>query len=103
MFTENLITLKDGQKIRFGSVTLSDFGAELTKSHLFAADEKVFCRWSELVIGNGPGTFYVAKRDEKKVSESFSYQDEDNIHILEAMMRAFWKRGGSRLSKLLET
>jgi hypothetical protein len=63
----------------------------------------VFCRWSELVIGNGPGTFYVAKRDEKKVSESFSYQDEDNIHILEAMMRAFWKRGGSRLSKLLET
>jgi hypothetical protein len=103
LFTENLITLKDGQKIRFGSVTLSDFGAELTKSHLFAADEKVFCRWSELVIGNGPGTFYVAKRDEKKVSESFSYQDEDNIHILEAMMRAFWKRGGSRLSKLLET
>ena len=102
LFTEYLDTLKDGQKLRFGSVTLSDFGIELTRGHLFSADEKVFCRWSELVIGNGPGTFYVAKGDEKKVSESFSYQDEDNVHILEAIMRAFWKRGGSRLSVLLD-
>ena len=103
MFTEYLITLKEGQKLKFGSITVNDFGVELIRSKLFSADEKVFCRWGELVIGNGPGTFYVAKSDERKVNESFSYQDEDNIHILEAIVRAFWKHGGSRLSELLDS
>ena len=61
-----------------------------------------FCTWNELVIWNGGGSFCIGKKGDKKLTEGFSYQDQNNIHILEAAIRAFWKRGGHKLSSLLE-
>ncbi|WJW74702.1 hypothetical protein QVG61_09330 [Thiohalobacter sp. IOR34] len=101
LLTEYLEGLQDGKKYRFGSAVLSDYGMELERKKLFSSNERVFCRWRELVIWNGAGVFCIGKKEDKKVVAAFSYQDEDNIHILEAAIRMFWKRGGDRLSNLL--
>ena len=101
LLTEYLKGLRNGKKYRFGSAVMSDLGMELERKKLFSSNERVFCRWGELVIWNGAGVFCIGKKKDKKLSAAFSYQDEDNIHVLEAAIRMFWKRGGDRLSSLL--
>ena len=101
LLTEMLEGLKEGKRYRFGTAVISDYGVELERRHLFAANERVPCKWTDLVIGNGAGTFYVAKKDEKKVAVELPYQEIDNVHILEAAMRVFWKKASPRLSDLL--
>jgi len=39
------------------------------------------------------------RQDNEKIE--LSYIDDNNTHILEAAMQAFWKRGGYKLSSLL--
>ena len=102
LLTEYLEGLREGKKYRFGSAVISDHGMELERKRLFSSNEQVFCRWSELVIWNGAGVFCIGKKEDRKLKTSFSYQDEDNIHVLEAAIRMFWKRGGNRLSNLLD-
>ena len=71
---------------------------EFERRSFFSNTEHIFCRWSELAIWNGSGVFCIGKRDDKGLSVEFSYIEEDNIHILEAAIRMFWKKGGNRLS-----
>ena len=101
LLTEMLEGLKAGKRYRFGTALITDEGVELERRHLFAANERVPCRWTELEIGNGAGTFYIAKKDEKKVAVELPYQDMDNVHIIETAMRVFWKNASPRLSDLL--
>jgi hypothetical protein len=100
LLTEYLEGLRDGKKYEFGSTTTSDYGIEL-EPNTWITRKKVFCRWNELTIWNGPGVFCVKKKREEKLFVELSYQDEDNVHVLEAAIRALWKRGGDRLSNLL--
>lgn len=102
LLTTILEGLKAGKQYRFGTAVVSDSGVELERRHLFATKDRVPCRWTDLVIGNGPGTFLIAKKDEKKVAVELPYQDIDNVHILEAAMRLFWKNASPRLSDLLK-
>lgn len=102
LLMEYLEGLRDGKKYRFGSTVMSDYGMELERKKLFGSNERVFCRWDELVIWNGAGVFCIGKKEDKKLAESFSYLEEDNIHVLEAAIRMLWKRGGDRLSSILE-
>jgi hypothetical protein len=101
LLTEYLEGLRDGKKYRFGSAVLSDHGMELERKKLFGSNERVFCRWGELVIWDGAGVFCIGKKEDKKLAATFSYQEEDNIHVLEAAIRMLWKKGGDRLSSLL--
>ncbi len=101
LLTEYLQGLREGKKYRFGSTIMSDHGMELERKKLFGSNERIFCRWSELVIWNGAGVFCIGKKDDKKLAAAFSYQEEDNIHVLEALIRMFWKQDGDRLSSLL--
>lgn len=101
LLTEYLQGLREGKKYRFGSTVMSDHGMELERKKLFGSNERVFCRWSELVIWNDAGVFCIGKKEDKKLAAAFSYQEEDNIHVLEAAIRMFWKQGGDRLSSLL--
>lgn len=94
--------LRDGKKYHFGSVVLSDFGVELERKKLFGSGERIFCQWTELVTWGGAGVFCIGKKDDKKLAAALSYQEEDNIHVLETALRIFLKRGGDRLSSLLE-
>ncbi|MDE2916649.1 MAG: hypothetical protein OXM00_05425 [Paracoccaceae bacterium] len=101
LLTEMLEGLQEGKRYRFGTAVITDYGVELERRHLFASNEYVPCKWTDLVIGNGAGTFYIAKKDEKKVAVELPYQEIDNVHILEAAMRVFWKKASPRLSDLL--
>ena len=102
LLTEMLERLREGKSYRFGTAVVTDHGVELERRKLFGANERLPCKWTDLVIGNGPGTFYIAKKDEKKVAVELPYQDMDNVHILEAAMRLFWKSASPRLSDLLD-
>jgi hypothetical protein len=102
LLSEFLEGLRDGKQYRFGTTVINDRGMELERRKLFSSNERVFCRWGELVIWNGAGIFCIGKKDDKKLAATFSYQDEDNIHVLESAISMFWKRGGDRLSSLLE-
>lgn len=101
LLTEFLYGLRDGKKYEFGNSVISDFGMELERKTFIPSYKRFFCRWNELVIWNGPGVFCIGKKNDKKLIDNFSYQDEDNIHILEAAIRMLWKRGGDSLSSLL--
>lgn len=102
LFTQYLEGLREGKRYRFGTTILSDYGIEFERKKFFGKNERVFCRWNELVIWDGPGVFCIGKKEDKKLSASFSYQEEDNIHVLETIIRMFWKRGGEKLSCLIE-
>ena len=102
LLTDMLEKLRSGGRVRLGSAVMDDNGIEFERTKLFGASEKVYCHWNELVIWNGAGTFAIGKRGDKKVSVELSYQDDDNIHILEAGLRMFWKNANSRLSSLLQ-
>ena len=102
LLTEYLEGLRNGRSYRFGSSLISDRGIELERKKLFSTNERVFCLWDELVIWNGAGVFCIGKKGDKKLSTAFSYKEEDNIHVLEAAIGMFWKRGGDRLSSMLE-
>jgi hypothetical protein len=99
---EYLRGLRDGKKYHFGSTVISDYGMELNPNRVHGK-EQVFCRWSELVIRNGAGVFCIRKKNyDWDLTGTLSYLEEDNIHILEAVIRKLLKQGGDRLSSLLE-
>lgn len=102
LLTKYLEGLRDGKQYRFGTAIVNDRGIELERKKFFSNNERVFCRWNELVIWNGPGVFCIGKKEDRKLAVELSYQEEDNIHVLEAAIRMFWKREGDRMSSLLE-
>ena len=103
LLTAMLEELRAGRGYQFGTAVVGDYGMILERSRIFRANERVRCGWSDLSIWNGPGTFCIAKTDERKVAVELPYDEVDNVHILEAAMRAFWKKAGPRLSDLLES
>lgn len=102
LLTEYIQGLRNGEKYSFGDAVMSDYGMELIRYRLFGDNERIFCDWNELSIWNGQGTFCIGKRDDKKLVAELSYQEIDNIHVLEAAIRTFFKKGGNRLSSLFE-
>ena len=103
LLTEFLEALREGKQYRFGTTVINDQGIELVRKGLFFSNEQVFCRWNEIVNWNGAGVFCIGKKGDKKVAASFSYQEEDNIHILDAALNIFSKQNGKKtlLSSIL--
>ena len=102
LLTDMLQSLRNGNRLRLGTAVMDDNGIEFEKRKLFGDNEKSYARWADMVIWNGAGTFAIGKKGDKKASIELSYQEDDNAHVLEAAIRMFWKRGGSRLSDLLQ-
>ena len=63
--------------------------------------EQVRCGWHEIEVWTADGSLCIAKKNDKKVSENLSYQDCDNVHVLEAVIRTFFKSDALQLSELL--
>ena len=103
LLTEMLQGLRAGEQYRFGTAVVSDYGMALERRRMFGANESVPCRWTELLIWNGAGTFCIARKDEGKVGVELAYSEIDNLHILEAAIRMFWDKTSPRLSDLLES
>ena len=102
LMTEMVGGLRDGKRYRFGDAILDDYGMELTKSHLFSADEKIKATWAELQFWNANGSFYIGKTNDKKAVLALPYQGANNAHVLEAAIRMKFKTGNPRLSSILD-
>ena len=100
ILTDFLKGLQSGKQYVFGTTEIYDEGIVLEKYNFFSANEKKHFRWNELVLWNDSGCFCIGLKD-KKFQASFSYLDHDNIHILEAALRALWKNYSPKLSSLL--
>ena len=101
LLTEYIKGLRDGKRYRFDTAVMSDYGMELERKKMFCSNERVFCPWRELAIWNDAGVFCIGKKADKKLSVAFSYQEEDNIHILEAAVRTCLKQGSDCMSNIL--
>jgi hypothetical protein len=95
LMIECLEGLQSGKTYRFASVQVNDFGINMVRRKFFST-EQVFCKWEDMVFFNGNGTFCVGSKLDKRVSTSFSYLQDDNTHVLEAMIRMLWDRGEYR-------
>jgi len=93
---------KEGKDYKFGSTVVQDSGIELMKQGFFSGGKKVFCRWGEIDTLNENGKFYIKKRHNHKFAATFSYQAEDNIHILAAIVNLVKKYDKERLSEILD-
>lgn len=102
LLTELLEALRDGKQYRYGTTIIKDQGVAFERRKFLSGSEYFFCRWSELLIGSEAGVFCISNKKDRRLAASFSYQNEDNIHVLEAAIRLLWKRGSDRLSSLLE-
>lgn len=49
------------------------------------------------------GSFYIGVKDDRKTYAALSYQEANNAHVLEAVIRAAFKKGADRLSNILNS
>ena len=99
---EMLEGLRDGRRYWFGKAVVMDSVVELERRRLFAENYRVPCEWSDVAIGNGTGTFYMAKKGQRSVAVELPFEDIDNVNILEVALRVFQTGHFSRLSDLLD-
>lgn len=102
LISEYIEGLRNGQKYRFGSSVIQDNGIELERYKIFGKNERKFFDWLDVVAWNEDGNFYIANKENKKFIESLSYQDVDNIHILDIMIQILFKTGRNRLSSIFD-
>jgi len=114
ILTEYLGGLRNGKKYRFVTsplvlghlyqiehffdyATVSDDGIEFEKKAGFLSSGTIiFSKWSKLSISSNEGYFLIGG------ISAFSYASVDNVHILEAILRLFYKHGCERLSGIFE-
>lgn len=101
LFNEILVSLKNGKRIQFGDVLIDDNGAEITK-HGFFSNSRVYGNWISLKTGSADGCLVLEMVGDRKAHSNLSYQDVDNVHILDVILSSSYKKGYKRLSQLLD-
>jgi len=101
ILTEMLVSLKKGSRYEFGDAVVDDYGVEVTKRK-FISSVRVYGKWYQVRIYNGNGSFILGIDGDKNAYSEMPYQEVDNVHILEAAMRMFFKSSNTRLSSLLK-
>ncbi|OUO57484.1 hypothetical protein [Candidatus Avelusimicrobium gallicola] len=71
----------------------------LAKTHFYTPTEKQFFSWNEVVIFSQNGFFVIANKNDKAWQVSFSYQEDDNTHIIDNMIHEAFKKGAAKLSR----
>jgi hypothetical protein len=87
--------LRAGKSFRFGEIVLSDDGCEISKPKFFGT-ERVKAPWSDLQIWSSNGNLVVGVKTNHKIASSASYKNHDNTHILDSMIRGFFKNAAAK-------
>jgi hypothetical protein len=104
LLIELLGSLKAGKEIWYGQALIRDDGVTLPRQKFWGAAERVPCDWYHTRIWSADGSFCIGKKDDNKVYTGLSYLELPNVHILEMIIRAAFKKPGVRvLSDLLES
>ena len=96
-----VLTLRNGEELRFGDALVTDLGVTLTKHKWLAANEKVFCDWWAIKVWSANGSFYIGSKSDNKTYSTMSYVQTPNAHLLEQLIRMSFKNQGKTLSGLL--
>lgn len=86
---------RSGKSFRFGEIEISDDGCEIPV-HKFIGTDRIKLPWSELHIWSSNGNCVVGAKSNKKAYGAASYKDGDNTHLLESMIRIFFKDSNAR-------
>lgn len=101
LMVESLRRVKDGGTIPLPGGAIRDDGVLLTRRKFLGRGEPVMVPWAEVRIWSEDGNLVLAKDGERNVQAVLSYQNHDNTHVIEAMIRASFRNGLPRLSELL--
>jgi hypothetical protein len=102
LLTDYLHGFKEGKRYLFGSTIVRDEGVEMEKSSFFSSGERTFFSWNDVKIFNKNGKMILCYVNNEKICTSFSYLNDDNVHVLEAAIKIVKERKLNRLSALLE-
>jgi hypothetical protein len=86
---------RSGKSFRFGEIEVSDDWCEIPV-HKFIGTDRIKLPWSELHIWSSSGNCVVGAKSNKKAYGAASYKDGDNTHLLESMIRIFFKDSKAR-------
>lgn len=89
IFTNMLKQLENGETLKVGNIKVIDTGVYLIKSGWFSSEEKIF-PWNKITTYSQDGLFYLREKDGKHKASS-SYMGDMNTHILDFMIRLFFK------------
>ncbi len=103
LLTDLLDAVKTGRQISIGGAIIEDSNVTLTKHRLLGANERVRLEWHQVHVWSADGSFYIGAKDDKKTYAVASYIHTANAHVLEQVIRMFFKTAKPRLSSLLET
>lgn len=82
--------LKAGQSVPFGEIVIHDEWCEVPLRKL-ASSTRLKAPWSDTNVWSSNGAFVVGLKSNPKAHGSISYQNADNAHVLEQMIRLFFK------------
>jgi hypothetical protein len=99
--TELIGALKAGREFAFADALIRDGDITLTKHKFLGANEQVRCTWDQVHVWTANGSFYIGLQQDKKAYAAMSYIHIQNVHLLEQVIRAGFKKGVRRLSDIL--
>jgi molecular chaperone DnaK len=102
LMIEHLGRLKKGESIQFGDATIEDAGVVLQRHGAFWSTQPVRLTWYQVHVWTADGSFVLGAKDDKRVYVALSYLRIANVHVLEQMIRIFFKTGHPRLSSVLD-
>ena len=102
LLVQTVNQLKAGTAIRFGSAIVRDDGITLVRHKIFGANQPVSLTWRDVNIWSRDGDFYIGSRTDNKTYVVLSYQNDDNVPVLENMISALFKTGKDRVSAMLD-
>ncbi|MDR1873790.1 MAG: hypothetical protein LBQ90_02090, partial [Synergistaceae bacterium] len=100
LLSECLQALSEGKSRTFGKIIVDDSGVRIPAGRWFSGEKLEYCPWSEANVWNEEGVFCVGTGYGKNYV-ALPYLQEDNIHILEVMLKTSLESGTNRLSDLL--
>jgi len=102
LLVETVAKLRSGDALRFGDAIVRDDGVTLVRRKMFGSNERVDLTWHQVNILSQDGSFFIRSQSDTKVYVGMSYQNDDNIPVLENLIRTFFKTGKARISTLFE-
>lgn len=82
--------LGEGKRLVFGDIVVADNGCEVPTHYMFR-NQRIEAPWSDLKVWSGNGSFWVGMQSNDKAYGQTSYIEGNNAHMIEAMIRTFFK------------
>jgi len=86
LVTQLIEGLEAGKQYSWDGVTLDKNGVKIVIKRLLLSDLEGYRPWKDVVLGHANGCLVVSFRDDQKLHRELSYQNLNNIHVLETAM-----------------